>query len=244
MLGVIGGTGLYRLGDGDPDPASAQTPYGETSSPLVHVARLNGRESKFVFLARHGVDHSIAPHHVPYRANLWALREVGVDAVVAINSVGSLRLEWGPGTLVLPDQLIDYTWGRELTFAGPDDPVQHLDFSEPYTQSLRARLLDAARSAELELVDGATYGCTQGPRFETPAEIRRMSVDGCDLVGMTGMPEAILARELDLPFASICVIGNLAAGLAGQGQVLDHETVAAASAPAMEAVVAILGALG
>jgi 5'-methylthioinosine phosphorylase len=243
MLGVIGGTGLYRLGESEPEPAPRQTPYGTAASPLF-VSRLPGREEAVLFLARHGVDHAYAPHLVPYRANLWALREAGVDAVVAVNSVGSLRVEWGPGSLVVPDQLIDYTWGREQTFAGPGDPVRHLDFSHPYTPSLRARMLAAAEAVGAPVVDGATYGCTQGPRFETPAEIRRMQVDGCDLVGMTGMPEAILARELDLPFASICVVGNLAAGLAGPGQVLDHESVAAASEPAMAAVAAILAELG
>lgn len=247
MLGVIGGTGLYRLegliasGDGAAGGEAPRTPFGVAASPLV-CGRLGSGGGAMAFLARHGARHALAPHLVPYRANIWALREAGVTAVLAVNSVGSLRKEWGPGTLVVPDQLIDYTWGREQTFAGPDEPVVHLDFSQPYTPASRQRVLTAARELGLDVVDGAVYGCTQGPRFETPAEIRRMTGDGCDLVGMTGMPEAILARELDLPYASICVVGNLAAGLDGSGPI-EHEAVAAASALSLGAVQEIIATL-
>lgn len=243
MLAVIGGSGLYGLAGLDTAPGPpAETPYGPAASPLSR-GRLRPDGDELIFLARHGHAHSFAPHRVPYRANIAALRDAGATSVVAVNSVGSLRPEWGPGSLVLPDQLIDYTWGREGTFAGDGDPVMHLDFSHPYTPRLRERVLAAAAAAGDELIDGATYGCTQGPRFETPAEIRRMRRDGCDLVGMTAMPEAILAREAGLDYCSICVVGNLAAGLAGPDQMLDHAAIAAATADSLGAVARIIACI-
>lgn len=243
MLAVIGGSGLYGMaglefGSGAPP----STPYGEASS-AIGVGRIGDRGEEVAFLARHGIDHRYAPHRVPYRANIWALREAGVREILAVNSVGSLRPEWGPGSTVLPDQLIDYSWGREQTFAGPEDPVRHLDFSHPYTPEMRARILATAGGIGVSVVDGATYGCTQGPRFETPAEIMRMRRDGCDLVGMTAMPEAILARELGLSYVAICIVGNLAAGLGGPDQVLRHEEVAAATADSIGGVVRIIAAI-
>lgn len=252
MLGVIGGSGLYSLaGLGQPGSEPrvavaqvlAETPFGQVSSPL-EIKRLekSGR-GEIAFIARHGADHSIPPHQVPYRANIWALRAAGVEEILAVNSVGSLRTEWEPGSLVIPDQLIDYTWGRELSFAGAGDPVQHLDFSNPYTPALRGRVLAAAASLDQPIIDGATYGCTQGPRFETPAEIRRMAGDGCDLVGMTAMPEAILARELGLAYCAICIVGNLAAGLAGPDQVLSHDDIAATTALSLAAALRIIAKL-
>lgn len=242
MLAVIGGSGLYGLaGLEGPVSPPPETPYGKAASP-ISVGRLSEEGPQVAFLARHGSDHSLAPHRVPYRANIWALRERGAREVIAVNSVGSLRLEWSAGSLVLPDQLIDYSWGRESSFAGPEDPVLHLDFSHPYTPELRERVLQAAADIGMAVVDGATYGCTQGPRFETPAEIKRMQRDGCDLVGMTGMPEAILAREAGLAYVSICVVGNLAAGLAGPGQILHHDEVTAATADSLDGVVRIIAA--
>lgn len=243
MLAVIGGSGLYGLtglesGAGEPP----ETPYGKASA-AISLGQLSPSGRQVAFLARHGTDHRFAPHRVPYRANIWALREAGASEIVAVNSVGSLRPQWQPGSLVLPDQLIDYTWGRESTFAAADDPVVHLDFTHPYSPELRQRVLRAAAAVGEEIIDGATYGATQGPRFETPAEIRRMQRDGCDLVGMTGMPEAILAREAGLAYCAICVAGNLAAGLAGPDQVLRQEEVAATTADSLDAVVRIIAAI-
>lgn len=244
MLAVIGGSGLSRIAGleqaGD-DPIA--TPYGPTSSPLARGRPGTGDGEEIVFLARHGPAHTIAPHLVPYRANLWALQDAGATEIVTVNSVGSLRTEWEPGRIVLPDQLIDYTWGRDLTFAEPEGPFVHFDFSHPYTPALRERVLAAAAAIGQPLVDGATYGCTQGPRFETPAEIRRMAGDGCDLVGMTAMPEAGLARELGLAYCAICIVGNLAAGLAGPDQVLRHDDIEAATALSLDAAVRIIGNL-
>jgi 5'-deoxy-5'-methylthioadenosine phosphorylase len=244
MLGIIGGTGLHAIAglrrpEGEPPP---ETPYGVASSALS-AGRITEEGEEVCFLLRHGPGHTYAPHEVPYRANIWALREAGVTEIVAVNSVGSLRHDWGCGNIVLPDQIIDYTWGRELSFRQPGEPVVHLDFSHPYTEELRHRILDAAAKEGVGVFDGGTYGCTQGPRFETPAEIRRMAQDGCDIVGMTAMPEAYLAREAGLAYAAICVVGNLAAGLAGPAQVIVHEEIAAATKKANATAQRILARL-
>jgi 5'-deoxy-5'-methylthioadenosine phosphorylase len=212
VLGVIGGTGLEQLSElHERREESVVTPYGPPSAPLIH-GRLGHRP--IVFLARHGQGHVAAPHDINYRANLWALREAGVDAIVAVAAVGTIVEPPGPGGLCIPDQLIDYTHGRAATFfEGPDAPVEHVDFSEPYTPALRHRLIEAASAAGIEVVDGGCYGATQGPRLETSAEIRRLARDGCTLVGMTGMPEAALARELNVDYACCAVVANRAAGL-------------------------------
>jgi len=166
-----------------------------------------------VFLARHGAPHTLAPHAVNYRANVWALREAGVREIIAINAVGGIGDAYPPGRLVIPDQLIDYTWGREHSYCGgAGRALQHVDFTTPYSASLRRRLLQAAPHVGLEVADGGVYGVTQGPRLETAAEIGRMARDGCDIVGMTGMPEAALARELELDYACCAVVVNRAAG--------------------------------
>ena len=166
-----------------------------------------------VFLARHGYGHTIVPHEVNYRANVWALRQEGVDSIVSVASVGGIRNDIWPGTLVLPHQIIDYTWGRASTFfEGPGQPVNHIDFTEPYSRALRERILKAAGALGERLMDGGVYAATQGPRLETAAEITRLERDGADLVGMTGMPEAALARELGLEYAAIAVVANYAAG--------------------------------
>jgi 5'-methylthioadenosine phosphorylase len=166
-----------------------------------------------VFLARHGYGHTIVPHEVNYRANVWALREEGVDSIVSVASVGGIRNDIWPGTLVLPHQIIDYTWGRASTFfEGPGQPVNHIDFTEPYSRALRERILKAAAAIGERIMDGGVYAATQGPRLETAAEITRLERDGADLVGMTGMPEAALARELGLEYAAIAVVANYAAG--------------------------------
>lgn len=211
MLAVIGGSGLTRLSSLAVTRRKAvKTPYGDPSGEIVH-GTIRGRA--VMFLARHGDGHTIPPHEVNYRANLWALKEEGAASVVAVASVGGVRPDLGPGVLVVPHQIIDYTWGRRATFFdGGDVPVTHVDFTHPYTESLRQRILAAARAASEAVVDGGVYAATQGPRLESAAEIDRLERDGADMVGMTGMPEAALARELELEYAAIAVVVNHAAG--------------------------------
>jgi len=211
MLAIIGGTGLYELeGVQEIREESVVTPWGPPSGPLL-IGRMG--DQALVFLPRHGVRHSIAPHEINYRANLWALRDAGVRSIVAVGAVGAIADTPAEGGIAIPDQLIDYTWGRAATFfEGPESPVEHIDFTQPYTGALRERLLAAASRAGEEVVNGGCYGATQGPRLETAAEIRRMERDGCTLVGMTGMPEAALAREIGLEYACCAVVANRAAG--------------------------------
>ncbi len=213
MLAIIGGSGLTHLRSLTVRKRRVlQTPYGEPSAPMVYGA-MGGHE--VIFLPRHGHGHTIPPHRVNYQANLWALKECGVSHVIAVNAVGAINVAFTPGSLVLPDQIIDYTYGRAHTYFGSSpEPVTHVDFSEPYCEALREVLRDGATRARLALVSGATYAATQGPRFETVAEIRRLERDGADVVGMTGMPEAGLARELGLCYASLSVVANFAAGKA------------------------------
>jgi len=217
MMAIIGGTGLADLADlSDTRRRVVRTPYGDPSCALT-FGRIGGTD--IVFLARHGYGHTIAPHQINYRANIWALREVGAERIVAVATVGGIRQAFGPGQIIIPDQIIDYTHSRPSTFfEGPDAAVTHVDFTEPYDPGLRRMLLDSAACAGITVHDGGCYGCTQGPRLETAAEIRRMARDGCDLVGMTGMPEALLARELGLPYACIAVVANHAAGLESSRQ--------------------------
>lgn len=212
-VAIIGGSGLTRLKNLEITRHEVmRTPYGEPSSPLVY-GRLSGQDT--VFLARHGQGHTIPPHDVNYRANIWALKEAGASHVVAVNAVGGITKLMQSGCLVVPDQVIDYTYGRDHTFFGNEQkPVTHIDFTFPYCGELRDRILAAAKAAGVDAVANGTYGATQGPRFETIAEIRRMERDGADIVGMTGMPETGLARELGLCYACIAVVANPAAGKA------------------------------
>ena len=211
MLAIIGGSGLAQLPILEITHRQVvRTPYGDPSCALT-FGRINGEN--VVFIARHGFGHSLAPHEINFRANIWALHNQGVRGIVAIGSVGGIRPDMTPGTLVVPDDIIDYTWGRKHTFfEGPDRPVVHVDFTHPYDAALRQRLFRAAGHGGVPLVNGGVYGCVQGPRLESRAEIRRMANDGADLVGMTGMPEAALARELGIPYAHLCVVSNWAAG--------------------------------
>ena len=211
MLGIIGGSGLTQLANLDVSHREVvRTPYGEPSGPLT-FGRVGCQD--VVFVARHGHGHTIPPHLVNYRANIHALAISGVTQIVSVASVGGIRPDLGPGTLVVPHQIIDYTWGREMTFqSGDDGPVVHVDFTEPYDAAVRKLLLDVSRRIGEEVVDGAVYGATQGPRLESAAEIGRLQGDGADIVGMTGMPEAGLAREMQLPYAALCVVSNWAAG--------------------------------
>ena len=209
-LAIIGGTGLYELVTLEQGRTlRIDTPFGMPSAELVHGI-WHGR--RVAFLARHGAGHSILPHQINYRANIHALWQQNPAAVVSVNAVGSMDDRCPPGAVALPDQLIDYTHGRERSFYGdlPEAPL-HVDFTDPYDESLRQRLVEAADGA-IAAVESLVYGATQGPRLETSAEISRMIHNGCGLVGMTGMPEAVLARELDLPYASLCVVANWAAG--------------------------------
>ncbi|OEC57846.1 S-methyl-5'-thioinosine phosphorylase [Pseudomonas sp. ENNP23] len=211
VYAIIGGTGLTQL-DGLSMKAllNPETPYGAPSAGIVQ-GEYAGRE--VLFLARHGHPHRIPPHQVNYRANLWALKHSGAEAIIAVNAVGGIAAGMGTGQLVVPHQVIDYTQGRIGTFfEGELDHVTHIDFSHPYDEPLRQKLLDALRRAGHAHSDYGVYGCTQGPRLETVAEIARMERDGCDIVGMTGMPEAALARELNLPYAALSLVVNPAAG--------------------------------
>src|SRR5438270_3051830 len=211
MRAIIGGTGLTHLANLEVSHREVvRTPYGEPSSALV-FGRIAGRD--VVFLARHGHGHTIPPQAVNYRANLWALHHLGVVRVVAVASVGGIRDDLGPGTLVIPDQIIDYTSGRATTyFDGHDRQVVHVDFTQPYTESLREACRTAAEAAGVPVVWGGTYGAVSGPRLETAAEIDRLERDGADMVGMTGMSEAALARELAMQYATIAIVSNHAAG--------------------------------
>lgn len=215
-IGIIGGTGLTELAGLEIVRREMQpTRYGTPSGPLI-FGRLHGRE--VVFLARHGHDHWIPPHRVNYRANLAALRAAGVARVLAVAAVGGISEELTPGRLAFPHQVIDYTWGRAHTlYDEPGAAVTHVDFTEPYDGALRAQLMAAAAAADIAAVDHGVYGAAQGPRLESAAEIERMARDGCTMVGMTGMPEAGLARELELAYACCAVVANRAAGRGGAG---------------------------
>jgi 5'-methylthioinosine phosphorylase len=211
MLAVIGGSGLTQLSSlEDTQRAVVATPYGEPSDAITH-GTIRGRP--VMFLARHGHGHTIPPHEINYRANIWALKKEGATGIVSVASVGGVRADLGPGVLVVPHQIIDYTWGRSSTyFEGGGVPVTHIDFTHPYDEGLRRRILAAARAAGQTVLDGGVYAASQGPRLESAAEIDRLERDGADMVGMTGMPEAALARELALDYAAITVVVNHAAG--------------------------------
>ena len=213
LVAIIGGSGLTALKNLEITRREVmRTPYGEPSAPLIH-GRIGGQSA--VFLPRHGHGHTIPPHAVNYRANIWALKETGATHVIAVNAVGAIIPVLASGSLAFPDQIIDYTYGREHTFFGNDQkPVTHTDFTFPYCEELRQALIEAAREGGFEAAEHATYAATQGPRFETIAEINRLERDGAHIVGMTGMPEAGLARELALCYASIAVVANPAAGRA------------------------------
>jgi len=211
MLAILGGSGLAQFSAlAERRRIAARTAFGEPSGPLT-LGQIGGRE--VLFLARHGEGHSIAPHEINYRANIQALKDAGASRIAAVATVGGIRREFGPGALVVPDQIIDYTWGRHATYyEGHGVPVKHVDFTKPYSAALRRAIVAAAGACGEMIADGACYGVTQGPRLETAAEIARMERDGADLVGMTAMPEAALAREAGLEYAAIAVVANHAAG--------------------------------
>ena len=211
VYAIIGGSGLTRLEGLDIRQSLAvDTPYGAPSAE-VQIGEYAGKE--VLFLARHGHPHRIPPHRVNYRANLWALKQAGAEAILAVNAVGGIHPAMVTGHFCVPHQLIDYTSGREHTcFADNLEQVTHIDFSNPYSEHLRQQLMAALAAEGVGYSGQGVYGCTQGPRLETVAEIARLERDGCDIVGMTGMPEAALARELELDYACLALVVNPAAG--------------------------------
>lgn len=217
MFAVIGGSGLTRLPELTITHRQIiRTPYGDPSCPMV-FGHLGQRE--IVFLARHGSSHTIAPHEINYRANLWALKDVGATSIISVGAVTSLQPHMPPGSLILPNDIIDYTYGRAHTFhEGMGNHVSHVDFSEPYDKALRRLILATASAAKTAIQTEAVYGCMQGPRLPTKAEVRKLAADGADLLGMTGMPEAVLARELGLPYVHLCGVVGWAAGRQPQDQ--------------------------
>lgn len=239
MLAILGGSGLTQFPAlAETRRIAARTAFGEPSGPLT-LGRISGRE--VIFLARHGDAHSIPPHQVNYRANIQALKDAGAKQIAAVATVGGIRREFGPGALVVPHQIIDYTWGRAATFfEGPGAKVTHIDFTEPYSAALRARILAAAKACGEPVTDGGCYGTTQGPRLETAAEIARMERDGADLVGMTAMPEAALAREAGLDYAAIAVVANHAAGKGTSAHAISLSAIEAVVEQAMQRVRRIL----
>ncbi len=240
MLAIIGGSGFTTLSGLEvAKRLSAETPLGATSASVIQGA-LGGHQ--VLFLARHGHPHKLPPHRINYRANLWALSQAGASRIVAVNAVGAIDPALEPGTLVAPDQLIDYTMGRESSyFDGRYKPLKHIAFSIPYSEALRRQLLAAGAQIGETLIDGGVYGCTQGPRLETAAEIARLARDGCRLVGMTGMPEAVLARELAIPYACLAVVANSAAGVAdGESRTVETDAALATGIGRAKRVIAAL----
>ncbi|HET9032528.1 MAG TPA: S-methyl-5'-thioinosine phosphorylase [Dokdonella sp.] len=224
-LALIGGTGLYRFpGLENIVEQVVETPWGKPSDVIVS-GQLGAK--RVAFLARHGRKHDILPHKVNYRANLQALQQIGARRIIGVNAVGGIREDMGPRVLAIPDQIVDYTYGRITSYCDVDGAeVRHVDFSDPYTQTLRQQLIDAAARADVAVVDGGCYGATQGPRLETRAEIARMRRDGCDLVGMTGMPEAVLSRELGVDYACLALVANWAAGCGDEAEISLEEIFA------------------
>lgn len=239
MLAIIGGTGLTQLSNlAISHRQVIRTPYGEPSGALV-FGQICNRD--VVFLARHGHGHTIAPHEVNYRANIWALHSQKVTHVVSVASVGGIRSDLLPGVIAVPHQIVDYTYGRKATFfEGGEKPVTHIDFTDPYCEALRRQCIRAAELAGEPVIQGGVYAASQGPRLETAAEINRLERDGADMVGMTGMPEASLAKEIGLCYATIAVVANYAAGRGSSAHGIHLEDVNAILMPAMDRVRNIL----
>lgn len=212
MLAIIGGSGLNQFPELEiVSEKKVHTPYGDCSAPLT-LAR--SHDQHLVFLPRHGQGHKLPPHQINYRANMWALKDIGVTRVLAVNAVGGINPAMGPGMFVVPHQIIDYTYGREQSYNFlTDGYINHIDFTHPYSHTMRQQLIASLLAANLQFQERGVYACTQGPRLETAAEVLRLRRDGCDLVGMTAMPEATLARELGLEYAALCLVVNWAAGL-------------------------------
>lgn len=239
MYAVIGGSGLSKLPGFQMERRQVfRTPYGEPSGALM-FGRLADEE--VVFLARHGYGHTIAPHQINYRANMSALSQItDLDGILSVASVGGIRPDLLPGQLIIPDQILDYTWGRPSTFFEGAAQVEHIDFTWPYDQTLRSGLRAAADAINESVVFGGCYACTQGPRLETAAEVRRLARDGADIVGMTGMPEAALARELNMPYAHLALVVNSAAGVGDSAQEISHAQISQVVAAGMSRVMDVV----
>lgn len=237
-LAVIGGTGMNRWPGLEIDEQRVvDTPYGAPSAPLC-IGRIHGVRA--AFLARHGEGHAIPPHAINYRANLWALQHIGVRSVVAVAAVGGIAPWLPPGHVAVPADLIDYTWGRAHSYSdGAGAPLQHIEFTAPYAERVRRELMHAALAQRVDIAEGGVMAVTQGPRLESAAEVRRIKRDGGDMVGMTGMPEAALARELALDYACLAVSVNWAAGL-GEGSI--HSEIEQSIEQGMTRVRAVLAA--
>lgn len=246
MLAIIGGTGLSQIeGLRSAGFKRIATPY---SKKRVSIELCQHADQTVAFLPRHGKGHIIPPHKINYRANVWALQQIGVKRILAINAVGGIHEQTGPGNFALPDQLIDYSYGRAGTFFEEDlEFVTHIDFTEPFSAVLRSEIRSAfektneALAADKKLLTQGVYGCMQGPRLETAAEIKRLRNDGCDIVGMTGMPEAALARELKLDYGMLALSVNWAAGI-GESEILMSE-IEAQVKTGMEFVIAVVKSL-
>ena len=240
MLALIGGSG-FTNDDVIENRREivVDTPWGKPSAPLIE-GTLKG--TPILFLRRHGVKHEFAPHHVPSRANLWALKDMGVSGVIAVGTVGGIASDMGPGRIAVPNQLIDYTWGREVTYY--DDfakyGMKHVDMTWPFDRTLSQQLIDAAQRLGTDIRCEGVYACTQGPRLETAAEVRRMQRDGADMIGMTLYPECALAREIDLPYAGICVSVNHAAGMGDCADEIDFASLESSLQKAVNGVVDIV----
>lgn len=232
--GLIIGSGWDELAKGDAG-TEVETAYGSPSAP-VHRLRIG--EHSVLSLARHGAGHTLPPHRINYRANILALKKLGAGAIISLNTVGVVSSLRDSGQVAIPDQLLDYTWGREHTiYDGKSGEVGHIDFTEPFSADLRAGLLEAAARAGVDCYDGGVYATTQGPRLETAAEVDRLERDGADYVGMTAMPEAAIAREVDVAYACIAMIVNRAAG---RGHVPIHDDVEASTLAARTVTMSIL----
>lgn len=237
-IGIIAGSGFIKFASFQADAClEIQTPYGDPSAPLQQ-----GRfgEQAVVVLPRHGSGHSLAPHQINYRANMWALKHAGVDRVVALSTVGGIGQRYAPGKIVIPDQIIDYTYRRGHTYFEDHEPVTHIEFTSPYCETLRRSLQEAAAQVGVSIIAKGTYAATQGPRLETAAEVARLDRDGAHIVGMTGMPEASLARELELCYAALALVVNYAAGR-GQG-VVTAKQIEQAYADGFDDLIQILAA--
>jgi len=240
MDAIIGGTNLTSLPNlTDIRHETVKTPYGDPSA-AIKIGKVGGKD--VAFLPRHGDPHMLAPHKINYRANLWALKQIGVTRVIGIATSGGIAPDFAAGVLAVPNQIIDYTYGRENTYTDGtgDAPVFHAEFTMPYTAKTRRALIAAAAAANQPVFDGGCYACFNGPRLETAAEIRRLKNDGCDLVGMTGMPEASLARELELEYAALCPIVNPAAGIGDSSEEISRDFIRRTREEAFQRVALIL----
>lgn len=237
-VGIIGGSGFASIPClSQVDAVDINTPYGKPSDNLI-LGEI--QDIEIVYLARHGEDHTIPPHKINYRANIWALKQLGVRSILALTTVGGISSDTYPGALVVPDQILDYTYGREHTFFnGEGTQVKHIDMLEPYNPELRQQILQGSEITGIDVVDTGTYAATQGPRFETPAEICRMERDGATIVGMTGMPEAVLAKELGIAYAAISLVVNPAAGKSGRE--ISFSEVEQALSIGKEKIISLLG---